>query len=587
MRVHPSVRLIALLAALSSTTVLADASSRLHAVFDAEWQDRLTQSPAWGEQFGVDGASARLADRSVEAIAADCQRHQEFAAQATSVDPSALSQVDQINRQIFLNEVNETLTSCRFKTWQVPLNSESSFHHAIVALARTMPFQNPQDYRNYLSRLKAAPGYMDQNMALMRLGIAEGRTQPTVIIGHYPDAIAALINVKAEDSLFFKPFESMPDSIDSATRQSLKNEARAVIAEQLMPSFKAYEVFFREEYLPASKTSIAAIDFPDGKAFYTSQIQQYTTLELTAEQIHQIGRDEVSRIRSEMEAIIKQVDFEGTFAEFLQFLRTDPQFYATSAEELLKQASYLSKQMDGKLPMLFTRYPRQPYTVNPVPESIAPNYTIGRYVGAPLDSERPGQYWVNTHALDKRPLYNLEALTFHEAVPGHHFQTALAAELEGLPEFRKHYYISAFGEGWGLYSERLGKEVGFYKDPYSDFGRLTYEMWRAMRLVVDTGMHAMGMSREEAIALMESNTALSTHNVRTEIDRYIGWPGQALSYKLGEIRIRELRAKAEEALGERFDRRTFHDAVLANGSLPLALLDQMIDAYIAEQLSEG
>lgn len=587
MTVQPKLSLIAGLALCASLAAQADgdADMSLHALFDAEWQYRIAHSPAWGEQYGVEGASARLSDRSVEAIESECEQYRQFDERARSIDSAALSPTDRINQQIFIREVEETLTACRFKTWQMPLNSESSFHHAIVGLARTMPFQTAQDYRNYLSRLKAAPRYIEQNIALMRLGMAEGRTQPAVIIGHYPDSIAALISAQPEDSLFLVPFESMPESIDRALQQQLTDEAKTVIAEALMPALSTFERFFRNDYLPAARSTIAAIDLPQGKAFYASQIQQYTTLDLTAEQIHQIGRDEVTRIRSEMEAIIEQVEFEGSFAEFLRFLRTDPRFYATSAEELLKQASYLAKQMDGKLPMLFSRYPRQPYTVNPVPESIAANYTTGRYVGAPLDSERPGQYWVNTHALDKRPLYNLEALTFHEAVPGHHFQNALAAELEGLPEFRKHYYISAFGEGWGLYSERLGKEVGFYSDPYSDFGRLTYEMWRAMRLVVDTGMHAMGMSRDEAIALMESNTALSTHNVRTEIDRYIGWPGQALSYKLGEIRIRELRARAEAALGDRFNRRTFHDAVLANGSLPLDILDDMIDAYIAEQQS--
>ncbi len=285
-----------------------------------------------------------------------------------------------------------------------------------------------------------------------------------------------------------------------------------------------------------------------------------------------------------MEALIQRSGFDGDFAAFIEMLRTDPRFYPESAEALLKEASYIAKKADGVLPMLFTRLPRQPYTVNPVPEAIAANYTTGRYVPAPLDSERPGQYWVNTHALDKRPLYNLEALTLHEAVPGHHLQGALTQELDNLPNFRRYNYISAYGEGWALYCEKLGKEYGFYQDVYADFGRLTYEMWRAMRLVVDTGMHAMGMSRDEAIRLMEDNTALSKHNVRTEIDRYIGWPGQALSYKLGEIKILELRQRARDKLGADFDIRLFHDAVLAAGPVTLAVLEQLIDAHIEERL---
>ena len=342
-----------------------------------------------------------------------------------------------------------------------------------------------------------------------------------------------------------------------------------------------------EEYIPGAKQDIGEYSFPNGKAYYQQQIKEYTTLDLTPKEIHDIGWKEVKRIRSEMEQVIKQVEFDGSFSEFLEFLRTDDQFYAKSAEELLKEASYIAKKMDGKLPELFTKLPRQPYTVNPVPEQIAANYTTGRYVSAPLDSTRPGQYWVNTYGLKKRPLYNLEALTVHEAVPGHHLQAALSKELDHLPKFRRYNYISAYGEGWGLYCEKLAKEVGFYQDPYSEFGRLTYEMWRAMRLVVDTGMHAFGMSRDEAIKLMEDNTALSKHNVRTEIDRYIGWPAQALSYKLGEIKIWELRAKAEKALDAKFDIRTFHDAILSQGSVPLNVLEQIVDGYIDEHKEDN
>ncbi|GEQ99151.1 hypothetical protein JCM17844_27880 [Iodidimonas gelatinilytica] len=318
---------------------------------------------------------------------------------------------------------------------------------------------------------------------------------------------------------------------------------------------------------------------PDGDAYYAMLIRQYTTLDLSAQEIHRIGLSEVARIKSEMEAIIDGLGFEGSFADFLEFLRTDPQFYAKTPQELLNRAAWIAKQADEKLPAFFKTLPRMPYGVRAVPDAIAPNYTTGRYWG-PVDGVRGGLYMVNTHALDKRPLYSLPSLTLHEAVPGHHLQIALAREIKDVPEFRRAMYVVAFGEGWGLYTEKLGVDMGIYETPYEQFGRLTYEMWRAGRLVVDTGIHAMGWSREEAVAFFTENSALSLHNINTEVDRYISWPGQALGYKMGELKLLELRARAEKALGDRFDIRAFHDAVLENGSLPLPILEQMIDRYI-------
>lgn len=334
-----------------------------------------------------------------------------------------------------------------------------------------------------------------------------------------------------------------------------------------------------DTYIPNARQTIAAKDLPNGERFYQNRIEHYTTLKITAAEIHEIGLAEVARIRAEMDNIIKQVGFKGSFAEFVEFLRTDPQFYATTPEQLLKEASYIAKKMDAQLPKLFKTLPRTPYGVIAVPASIAPKYTTGRYSG-PSRDDQPGNYWVNTYALDRRPLYVLEALTLHEAVPGHHLQGSIAREMENVPEFRNQTYISAFGEGWGLYSEFLGIEAGFYQDPYSDFGRLTYEMWRAVRLVVDTGMHTQGWSRQQAMDFLANNSALSLHNVQTEIDRYISWPAQALSYKLGELTIKRLRVEAETALGENFDLREFHDEVLKNGSIPLSLLEQIIHEYI-------
>jgi uncharacterized protein (DUF885 family) len=402
-----------------------------------------------------------------------------------------------------------------------------------------------------------------------------------VVLEGYDVTIRTHAVAEPEKSVFWAPFEAFPPGIPTAERERLRATGRAAIADAVLPAYRSLLDFFTREYLPGARTTTAAADLPEGRAYYEWLVRRYTTLDTTADEVHAIGLREVERIHGEMQDVIRQVGFQGSFDAFLEHLRTDPRFYARTPDDLLKQAAWIAKRMDGKLPSLFRRLPRQPYGVEPVPSDLAPKYTGGRYVGAPLDGVRAGTYWVNTYALESRPLYTLEALTLHEAVPGHHLQIALAKELEGLPAFRRHGYVDAFGEGWGLYSERLGLEVGFYTDPYANFGRLTYEMWRACRLVVDTGLHAKGWSRSQAIELMAANTALSRHEITTEVDRYISWPGQALAYKMGELKIRELRARAEKALGESFDVRAFHDAVLENGAVPLAVLEERIDAFIA------
>ena len=388
------------------------------------------------------------------------------------------------------------------------------------------------------------------------------------------------------DSLFWEPFASFPPGVPKGEHEHLREAGRAAILEGATEGYRRFLDFMLGEYVPGARDSLGASELPDGRDYYAYLIRHFTTLELTPEEIHQTGLEEVARIRGEMETIIEAVEFSGSFADFLEFLRHDPQFYAQTPDELLKEAAWIAKRMDGELPRLFGRLPRLPYSVAPVPDHLAPKYTGGRYVPATPGGTRPGYYWVNTYALESRPLYVLEALSLHEAVPGHHLQMALASELDDLPPFRRFEYISAFGEGWGLYSEWLGLEAGFYADPYSDFGRLTYEMWRACRLVVDTGIHAMGWTRQQALDYLASNTALSIHEVTTEIDRYISWPAQALSYKLGELRIRALRREAEEALGERFDVRAFHDTVLANGTVPLPVLERVVRADIAARSAQ-
>jgi uncharacterized protein (DUF885 family) len=421
----------------------------------------------------------------------------------------------------------------------------------------------------------------------MREGIATGMTVPRVTLAGYDATIAAHVVDELEDSVFWKPFEQIAATVPAAEHEALRREGAAAVRDGAIAAYRTFLRFMLEEYLPATRTTLGAFELPEGREYYRYLIRHFTTLDASPEEIHRIGLDEVARIRGEMEAVIEEVGFSGGFAAFLELLRTDPRFYAKTPEELLKEAAWIAKRMDAKLPSLFKTLPRLPYGVAPVPDHMAPKYTSGRYVGAPLGSTQPGYYWVNTYNLASRPLYNLEALTLHEAVPGHHLQIALNRELDELPNFRRFSYISAFGEGWGLYSEYLGLEAGFYTDPYSNFGRLTYEMWRACRLVVDTGLHAMGWTRQRAMDLLATNTALPLHEVETEIDRYISWPAQALSYKLGELKIKELRRRAEQELGETFDVREFHDAVLANGSVPLPVLEASIERFIAERRPSG
>jgi uncharacterized protein (DUF885 family) len=447
-------------------------------------------------------------------------------------------------------------------------------------LPEQTPLATVKDYDDYVARLRAFPAYARQNTELLRQGIAAGQTLPRVVMRGFTDAIAMHVVDDVARSIFWKPFASFPAAVPESARERLREAGRDAIRDAVVPAYRDFLGFMRDEYIPHARATIAAADLPDGRELYAFEVRHFTTLDLTPEAVHAIGLREVERIHGEMLAVLRQVAWKQGLPEFLEFLRTDPRFYARTPEELLKDAAFIAKRMDGKLPSLFKVLPRQPYGVEPVPADIAPKYTGGRYNGAPLDGHRAGTYWVNTFALDTRPLYNLEALTFHEAVPGHHLQIALQKELGNLPDFRRFVYVDAFGEGWGLYSEWLGLEAGFYQDPYSNFGRLSYEMWRACRLVVDTGIHAMGWGRQRAIDFLAANTALSHHEIETEIDRYISWPGQALAYKIGEMKIKELRHAAEAALGPRFDVRDFHDAVLRNGTVTMPILERQVRAYI-------
>ena len=530
----------------------------------------------------VGGANRLLPDLSAENLAKNHQNLDKIYQSLLKVDTQSLDTQQQINYSVLKYRIENELDLYTYKAHYTPFNAESGFHVWISWISSSSKMATEQDYQDYLARLAALPEYFEQQMAWMKTGLAEGVTQPQAVLKGYEQSIAAFIKDDVTASTYYTPFKRMPAHFEPETVSALQAQAKDVIQSQVFSSYQKYYDFMVNTYIPQTRKDIAASAMTDGLAFYDNRVKHYTTLDMSAAQIHEIGLTEVKRIRAEMEAIIKQVGFEGSFAEFVEFLRTDEQFYAKTPEDLLKEASFIAKKMDAKLPSLFKKLPRTPYGVIAVPANIAPKYTTGRYSG-PSRDDQPGNYWVNTYRLDRRPLYVLEALTLHEAVPGHHLQGSIAREMQDVPKFRNQTYISAFGEGWGLYSEYLGLEAGFYQDPYSNFGRLTYEMWRACRLVVDTGMHQMGWTRQQAIDYLASNTALSLHNVTTEIDRYISWPGQALSYKIGELTIKRLRKDAEMRLGEYFDLREFHDEILKNGSMPLSMLEQIMENYVATQ----
>lgn len=517
---------------------------------------------------------------SEEAEKEDAAFYQSLLDRLEKIDRAALTRSDQINYDMFDFILKDRIAQVEFETYLTPISADGGFHISFVYMVDNLPFGSEEDYKKYIQRLEEFKNYTQQNIAMMRKGLAAGKTLPKVVLNGYETSIDPHIVTNVEESLFYKPFTKMPGSIAADVQESLIIKGKEALQKSVIPAFKEFSTFMKEEYIPGAVDAIGVSAQPQGEDYYQQRVQYFTTLDYSANEIFEIGEKEVARIKADMMEVIEEVGFQGSFAEFLNFLRTDPQFYAKTPRELLMQASYFSKKIDGKLPTYFNDLPRLSYGVAPVPDAIAPKYTTGRYIPGSYDDHRAGFYWVNTFKLKSRPLYVLPALTLHEAVPGHHLQMSMAAEMDGVPDFRRQTYLSCYGEGWALYCEWLGEEAGMYETPYERFGRMTYEMWRACRLVVDVGIHIKGWTREEAVNFMASNTALSIHEVNTEIDRYIGWPGQALSYKIGELKIRELRKKVEKALGDKFDIRTFHDVILRNGSVPLFVLEELVDEYL-------
>ncbi|APE04394.1 MAG: DUF885 domain-containing protein [Alteromonas sp.] len=554
----------------------------LYALLDDIWQYELSVSPLLASRQGNTELAHALPDISIKGLEEQNKHWLDYQSELANYNENNLTQEAYIALLMQQYRLANYIDQYKYRDYLVPINSEYGFHSAMASLPNLSTFKRVTDYKAYISRLQGLKPYFEQQIAYMEQALSEGYTQPRVVLEGFENSISTYLVDDVKDSGFYSPFMQFPDYFSDTEKASLEKQGQQAVRQFVLPAYQAFYDFMVNEYIPGSRTTIAAEKWPNGVEYYANRAKHYTTTDMTPQEIHELGLSEVARIRAQMQQIVDDLEFDGSINAFITFLREDPQFYATSAEELLKEASFIAKKMDAKLPSLFEYLPRTPYGVAPVPDAIAPKYTTGRYIHPSRDDE-PGYYWVNTYALDKRPLYALPALTLHEAVPGHHLQISLAAELENLPMVRRNTYISAFGEGWGLYSEFLGIEAGIYEDPYDNFGRLSYEMWRACRLVVDTGMHTMGWSRQKGVDYMMENTALSEHNVNTEIDRYISWPAQALSYKIGEIKIKALRQKAESALGEHFDVRKFHRAVLENGSVPLFILEQNIDAFIEEQ----
>jgi len=570
----PFARLACLLGIVTfAAPVLADdATQRFHEIASREYAWRQAQFAGADDENGP----ARPADRLPKVDAATQAAREAYwtkvVEQLQAIDPAQLKGEDPVNYAVFRQQVDVLLADQRFRTWQMPFNADSAFWSNLGFSARAT-FTDADAYRNYLGRLRDVPRYFDEQIADMRLGLARGFSQPKLVVSSQYDGIRTVADAEGEANLFYTPFLKMPATIPASEQARLRDEAKKAIAAQVRPAYAKLLAFMKNEYYPKARDGLAAEDLPDGKAFYRSQILEYTTLDRSPDDIHALGLKEMADIHGQMLAVMKEVDFKGSFPDFLQFLRTDPRFYAKTPDELLKDAAWIAKEVDAVVGDYIGLLPRRRFAIKPVPDDLAPIYTGGR--------GGPGIYLVNTYNLPARPLYSLPALTLHESSPGHALQMPLAAETTGLPDYRRFSYISAYGEGWALYCEYLGQEMGIYHTPYERFGYLSYQAWRAARLVVDTGIHHLHWTREQARQYLRDNTALAEHEIDTEVDRYIAWPAQALSYYLGEMAIRDGRERATKALGEHFDIRAFHDTVLSTGSVPLPVLNRRIDAFIA------
>ena len=567
-------------ATLNNDISMNSETKKFHSLLDDEWKKNVEEYPEWATQLGDNRFNDKLNDASYEKIIQRQSKTRELLEKIKDIDRSALSVEDQLNYDLFLNGLIHGITGFEFLSYLIPVSQMGGLQISFAGISNYMPFRSINDYENYIARMRAFPKKVEQTIGLMKRGLKAGWIPPKIVLDAVPEQIKTQFDDPVEDSPLFKPFTDFDESMPSEEKARLSKELTVVLQEEVFSAYRSLYSFFVEDYLPNCRESIACMDFPSGSDYYQYLIKGYTTTDLTAQEIHDIGIKEVGRIKLEMKEVISNSEFKGSFDEFLTFLRTDPQFYFETEDELLDAYRVICKRADAQLPGFFGRLPRLTYGVKAIPDYQAPASPTAYYYSGSQKAGRPGYFMANTFRLDTRPKYEMEALSIHEAVPGHHLQISLAQELEDIPLFRRYGGYTAFVEGWGLYSEKLAEEMGFYDDPYSKFGQLTYEMWRACRLVVDTGMHALGWTRGEAIDYMSENTAKTGNDIEVEIDRYIAWPGQALAYKIGELRILELRKKAEKELGDNFNSRDFHDVVLGDGAVPLDVLERHVNQYI-------
>jgi uncharacterized protein (DUF885 family) len=561
----------------------AKATAALHALFDSDYQRQLKEDPFTASFLGDDRYNDQMPDLSPATLAIRQQEVRDSRKTLLAIDRAVLSEADQLNYDIYLRQLDEGIAGFRFHDEQMPVSQQGGVHNLADGVLQVLRFEKAKDYSDWVARLRAYGKYTDQNIALMRMGMADGWVRPKAIMSRVPAQIAAQIVANPEDSAYYSPFKTMSANVSAEDQARLRAEAKAAVSEVVLPAIKRFQDFFNKDYLPHCRDSVAAGDLPDGKAYYDYLASTYTTTDLSAAQIHEIGLKEVARLRGEMEKIRSEVAFQGDLPAFFTYLRNDPKFHYNDAAQLLMAYRALAKRIDPELPRIFGTLPRAPYGVTPIPDALAPDTTTAYYQPGSPDGRRAGNYYVNLYKPETRLIWEMMPLTLHESVPGHHLQISIANELPEQPMFRRLAGFTAYVEGWALYSEQLGYDMGLYSDPYDRMGQKTYEMWRAVRLVVDTGMHAQGWSRQQAIDYFKANAPKSDLDITNEVDRYIATPGQALAYKIGQMKISELRARAKAKLGDKFDLRAFHDAVLGAGALPLSVLEARMDAWIDAQ----
>ena len=571
----------------AASAAVQSPAQALHALFESDWQRSLADEPLMATYQGDPRYNALLPDVSAAAVRRQQDATRASLATLLAIPRESLSPADQLNHDIYRRQLETAIAGFAFPTHLMPVDQRGGPHLLAVQMAPALRFETAQDYANWIARLQAYGGFVDQCIALMREGIAAGWVPPKAVMQRVPAQIAAQRAATAAQSSFYAPFLKMADSVPADEQARLRAQAQAAVDDVVLPAIARFETFFNDTYLPAAPASVATGDLPNGKAYYDHLARSYTTTDLTADQIHRIGLGEVARIREAMEKLKTEVGFKGDLAAFFTHLRTDPKFFHATPEALLADYRAMSRRIDPELVKVFRTLPRTPYGIIPIPAATAPDVTTAYYQRPSADGLRAGYYYVNLYKPESRPRWEMLALSLHEAVPGHHLQISLAQEMPDQPMFRKQGGFTAFIEGWGLYAERLGYDMDLYDDPYDRMGQLAYDMWRAVRLVVDTGLHSKGWSRQQAIDYFAANAPKAELDIANEIDRYISTPGQALAYKIGQLKLSELRARAETRLGDRFDLRSFHDALLSDGALPLSVLEQRMDAWIEAEASKG